>query len=114
MELGLSLGDASKKLGFLKENNTSNLQHKNSGNFDFSMTLGLNSGNQEREKGQRSQENDEDNDEDEEDDQISVGDGSDDNQGVQLNLLPLAPVPRQISSHLQSLPWSSDNGKSIH
>ncbi|KAI3444943.1 hypothetical protein Pfo_001608 [Paulownia fortunei] len=123
MELGLSLGDASKPLGFLKEDNTPNQQQKptKKSGLDFCMALGLNSpavGNQEREKAQKSQEHDEegDGDGDGDDDQISQEDGSDDNQGetpVQLNLLPLAPVPRQIiSSHLQSLPWSSDNGSS--
>ena len=89
MELGLSLGDASKSLGFLKDNNSSSNQDltKPTG-FDFCMSLGLSS----KENG--------------EDDDTSAEDGSDDNQEetetpLQLNLLPLAPVPRL---------WSSDNG----
>ncbi|KAG6395061.1 hypothetical protein SASPL_145652 [Salvia splendens] len=91
MELGLSLGDASKSLGFLKDNNSSTNQDltKPTG-FDFCMSLGLSS----KENG--------------EDDDTSAEDGSDDNQEetpLQLNLLPLAPLP------LPRL-WSSDNGSS--
>ncbi|KAL1561987.1 homeobox-leucine zipper protein [Salvia divinorum] len=93
MELGLSLGDASKS----QENSSPN-QHRNQAKttgIDFCMSLGLTSNNQERGK---AQENDD-------------GDGSDDSQEetpLQLNLLPLALRPRQISSRL----WSSDNGSS--
>ncbi|KAI3448941.1 hypothetical protein Pfo_005606 [Paulownia fortunei] len=117
MELGLSLGDASKPFGFLENSTQKQQQQKTSfknGGLDFCMALGLNSfavGNEERGKAKKSQENDDD----EDDDQISEGDDTDNNQGetpVQLNLLPLAPVPLRISSHLQSLPWSSDNGSS--
>ncbi|KAK6162875.1 hypothetical protein DH2020_002716 [Rehmannia glutinosa] len=116
MELGLSLGDASKPHGFLKESKNPNQKQKPTkmSGLDFCMALGLNSpvaGNyQEPEK---AQENDDDDEDDDDADQISQGDGSDDNH-MQLNLLPLDPVNprRQISSHLQSLPWSSDNGSS--
>lgn len=82
---------------------------------DFCMGLSLNScavENLEREESQKSQENDEDEDDDG-DDEISEGDGSHYNHGetapLQLNLLPLAPLPRRISN----LPWSSDNGLSL-
>ncbi|KAL1535915.1 homeobox-leucine zipper protein [Salvia divinorum] len=99
MELGLSLGDASKSLGFLKDNNNSTNQDLTKANgFDFCMSLGLGSENLERGKAQEN---------DDEDDDISAEDGSDDNNQeetpLQLNLLPLAPVPRL---------WSSDNGSS--
>lgn len=118
MELGLSLGDASKSLGFLKQNNSPN-QHQNptkKRGFDFCMSLGLTS--QERGKAQKSQENDDDGGGAGDDEEDDGDDSSDDNQEetetetqtpLQLNLLPLAPVPRQISSHL----WSSDNGRFI-
>ncbi|KAL0339228.1 UNVERIFIED_CONTAM: Homeobox-leucine zipper protein HAT14 [Sesamum angustifolium] len=121
MELGLSLGDATKPFGFLKENNTQKQQNaaiiKKSG-LDFCIALGLSSstvGDGDREKTQKSQEDDDD-DDDDDDDQSSEGDGSDDTQGethLQLNLRPFAPVHRRrISPRLQSLPWSSDNGSS--
>ncbi|KAL0346403.1 UNVERIFIED_CONTAM: Homeobox-leucine zipper protein HOX27 [Sesamum calycinum] len=114
MELGLSLGDANKPFGFLKENNTQKQQNaaiiKKSG-LDFCIALGLSSstvGDGDREKTQKSQEDDDD-DDDDDDDQSSEGDGSDDTQGethLQLNLRPLAPVHRRrISPRLQSLPW---------
>lgn len=114
MELGLSLGsDASRFL----ENKTQKSQQKSgmkNGCRDFCMGLSLNScavENLEREESQKSQENDEDEDDDG-DEEISEGDGSHYNHGetapLQLNLLPLAPLPRRISN----LPWSSDNGSS--
>ncbi|PIN25179.1 Transcription factor HEX [Handroanthus impetiginosus] len=112
MELGLSLGDASKSFGFLKDNKIQQEPTKKKSSLDFCMDLGLSSsGGGNQEKTQKSDENGEENGEDD-DDETSEGDGSDENQGeapVQLNLLPLAPVPRQISSNL---PWSSDNGSS--
>lgn len=107
MELGLSLGDASKSLGFLKERNSPNQQRNPSSKMkglDFCMSLGVGSKNQER--GKAPENDDGEGDGDDEEDDSSGGDGSDDNQPLQLNLLPLAPVPRQISSRL----WSSDNG----
>ncbi|KAL3622426.1 hypothetical protein CASFOL_033837 [Castilleja foliolosa] len=114
MELGLSLGDPSNTVGFLKLDSKSTAQDpkptKMSG-LNFCMALGLKS----TPASEKAQEIDGD-----DDDQISQGDDeSDDNhQGknpmLQLNLLPLVPVNprRQIASHLQSLPWSSDNGSS--
>ncbi|KAG6393240.1 hypothetical protein SASPL_147476 [Salvia splendens] len=84
MELGLSLGDASKSLGFLKDNNSSTNQDPTKATgFDFCMSLGLSS----KENG--------------EDEDTSAEDGNDDNQEetpLQLNLLPRL--------------WSSDNGSS--
>ncbi|XP_047939893.1 homeobox-leucine zipper protein HAT14-like [Salvia hispanica] len=87
MELGLSLGDASKSPVLLKENNSPN-QKQNQSGLDFCMSLGLTSKS-------NNQENDD----------VSA---STDETPLQLNLLPLAPLPRQISSRL----WCSDNGSS--
>ncbi|KAG6423256.1 hypothetical protein SASPL_113646 [Salvia splendens] len=98
MELGLSLGDASKSPVLLKENNSPNQnqnQSKTSG-LDFCMSLGLTSNNQERGKAQ-------------ENDDVSASDDSQEETPLQLNLLPLAPLPRQISS---SHNGSSKNGSS--
>lgn len=115
MELGLSLGDASKPLRFLKENKPANKT-----GLDFCMALGLSSpaisGNQQREKTHKTQENDQDKDGDgddedgDDDDDGDESDDDDDDPNLQLNLLPLAPIPLQICSR----PWSSDNGKSIN
>ncbi|KAG6420230.1 hypothetical protein SASPL_116751 [Salvia splendens] len=95
MELGLSLGDASKSSSLLKENNSPN-EHQNQTGLDFCMSLGLTSNYQERGKAH------------DQNDDASASDASQDETPLQLNLLPLAPLPRQISSRL----WSSDNGSS--
>ncbi|KAL0464376.1 UNVERIFIED_CONTAM: Homeobox-leucine zipper protein HAT14 [Sesamum latifolium] len=115
MELGLSLGDG---VGFLREDNNSEKPTKKkikTTALDFCMGLGLNSSaagggdDQEREKPQKSNDQDDDDDDDDDDDQMSEGDhqgSDDDNTPVQLNLLPLAPVPRRTLPN-----WStSDNG----
>ncbi|KAL3832897.1 hypothetical protein ACJIZ3_007633 [Penstemon smallii] len=112
MELGLSLGDASKPFNFLTENNTqkeTQLQTTKIRNnsLDFCIALGL---NQELQKTHKSH-----------DEETNGGHGSDDihnNTTLQLNLLPLSPVlspvPLQIYSNHQSLSYngSSDNGSS--
>lgn len=108
MELGLSLGDASKSFGFLKNEMIQKHQQKisiNNGGLDFRISLGLNSF-AEREEALKFQENGDDDD----DDRSSEGDVGDGETPIQLNLLPVAPVPLPVSSRLQSLPWSSDNG----
>ncbi|KAL2511614.1 Homeobox-leucine zipper protein HAT14 [Abeliophyllum distichum] len=120
MELGLSLGDASKSFGFMTKN--SNSEHRNTAitNKDgqvFCMALDLNStfGNQESEKTQKSHENYDDDDDDETLQERHV---TDDHQEkfmetpVQLNLLPLAPVPRHTRSLLRGVAWSSENSSS--
>ncbi|KAL2478457.1 Homeobox-leucine zipper protein HAT14 [Forsythia ovata] len=109
MELGLSLGDASKPVGFLTKNGASE-QHKKNG-LGFCMELGLNTNGGNQELAEKSHENDGDDDDD--DDQTSEDTrASMENTPIQLDLLPRAPVPRQTPSHLQPLPWSSDNGSS--
>ncbi|KAK6143121.1 hypothetical protein DH2020_023469 [Rehmannia glutinosa] len=113
MELGLSLGDASKTFKFLKNSSKKQKQQQKTSGLGFCMALGLNTtysvGNEEREKAhKKSQENEEEEDDDDDYNQISEGEDSDNNNReqtpVQLNLLPFAPV--------QILPWSSDNGSS--
>lgn len=109
MELGLSLGDASKSFGFLKNEMIQKHQQKisiNNGGLDFRISLGLNSF-AEREEALKFQENGDDDDDD--DDRSSEGDVGDGETPIQLNLLPIAPVPLPVSSRLQSLPWSSGN-----
>ncbi|KZV13941.1 hypothetical protein F511_44772 [Dorcoceras hygrometricum] len=108
MELGLRLGDASEPVMFLRENRSQETERftkiRKSSGSNLGMDLSL---NQEMEKTR--EENGE-----KEDDHISEGVASDGYQGetlLQLNLLPFSPVPRQISSHVESLPWSSDNGE---
>ncbi|KAH6755658.1 homeobox leucine zipper protein [Perilla frutescens var. hirtella] len=107
MELGLSLGNASEFL----ENGTGKQQKSGlkNGGPDLSMGLSLNSCAVENQG--RPQENDEDDDDG--DDEISEGDGCGHyNMGeapLQLNLLPLAPVPRRFSNHRSSENGSSGN-----
>ncbi|XP_073060309.1 homeobox-leucine zipper protein HAT4-like [Primulina eburnea] len=114
MELGLRLGDASEPMKFLQENGTQEAQRsftkikRSSGGLNLGTGLRL---NQEMEK---SRGIDEENGENEYD-RLSEGVGSDGDQGeawLQLNLLLFPPVPREISTHVESLPWSSDNGSS--
>ncbi|KAG8363554.1 hypothetical protein BUALT_Bualt19G0034600 [Buddleja alternifolia] len=117
MELGLSLGDASKPFGFSKQKQQQQ-QHKtniNKRGLDFCMALGLNPSspivNEEHHNTQKSHEEEDD---EEDDDNQSSDDDEMEAPLIQLNLLPLAPaVPRRILPHLQSLhPRSSDNGSS--
>ncbi|XP_075517254.1 homeobox-leucine zipper protein HAT4-like [Primulina tabacum] len=112
MELGLRLGDASEPMRFLQENSTQEVQRaftkikRSTGGLNLGIDLRL---NQEME---RSRGIDEENGENE-DDHLSEGVGSDQGEAsLQLNLLLFSPVPREISTHVESLPWSSDNGSS--
>lgn len=116
MELGLSLGDASKPFVFLaKRREISNTTQKGVG---FCMGLGINSN--ERQEHEKSKDEDEgaDGDDDMSEEPIKVNTKQTDQIRIsldppfQLDLLPLAPVPRHTSSHQQPLRWSSDNGSS--
>ncbi|XP_016483921.1 homeobox-leucine zipper protein HAT14 [Nicotiana tabacum] len=133
MELGLSLGDtntntttataaaASSKSFFLSKNiktSSSDQNHskKKRKGLGFCMALGINSSNGKVQE-QHDDDDDEENPEKSHDDEDDEGDEHTSEEGningntpVQLDLLPLAPVPRR--SFPQSLHWSSDNGSS--
>ncbi|KAK4738330.1 hypothetical protein R3W88_002027 [Solanum pinnatisectum] len=109
MELGLSLGDAntnnttnsSPKSFFLSKKNvisTCNDDEKKK-SLGFCMALGINSSSE-----RVQQDEDEENNTSEE--------GTNNTLPVQLDLLPLVPVPVPPTNLPQSLHWSSDNGSS--
>lgn len=112
MELGLSLGDAntnnttnsSAKSFFLCKKNvisTCNDDEKKK-SLGFCMALGINSSSERVEQ-----------DEDDEENNTSE-EGTNNTLPVQLDLLPLVPVPLPPTNNLhQSLHWSSDNGMLI-
>lgn len=119
MELGLSLGDAntatttttsSPKSFFLSEKNnvinstTSSCDHQKKKGLGFCMALGINSSSSG--KVQQDDENQEENDE-----ENSSEEGTNNTVPVQLDLLPLVPVPPPAHP-LNTLHWSSDNGSS--
>ncbi|XP_022896528.1 homeobox-leucine zipper protein HOX11-like [Olea europaea var. sylvestris] len=106
MELGLSLGDASKPVGFLTKNGDSE-KHKKNG-FGFFVELGLNTNGGNQELAEKSHENDGgDDDQTSEDTRANM-----ENTPIQLDLLPRSSVPCQTPSQIQPRPWSSDNGSS--
>ncbi|KAL3537292.1 hypothetical protein ACH5RR_000658 [Cinchona calisaya] len=127
MELGLTLGgDQTTSKPFIYSNhhpNNNNNNNKSSSSssanlgLGFYMALGLNNNNNnpnekiESRKTSESKEN-----EDDDDDRTSSEHTRDDEHitPLQLDLLPLAPVPRPVSSraHTQHLRFSSDNGSS--
>lgn len=100
MELGLSLGEAPKPFSFMEKSSKSNK------GLEFCMGLGV--GLNTREDNEASDERDSSSKRSAED-----GGGRDKTASidppVQLDLLPLAPVPRHLSSHLP-FPWPSENG----
>ncbi|CAK9181735.1 unnamed protein product [Ilex paraguariensis] len=120
MELGLSLGDSSKPFAFLPKNRELTPTTTNNTSRGFCMTLGINSnGRREQEKAQERSHHDSSEDDDrtsEETIKAHTEDGVDQmvylSPPVQLDLLPLAPVPRLTPSNQQIFPWSSDNGSS--
>ncbi|KAG5627347.1 hypothetical protein H5410_012565 [Solanum commersonii] len=114
MELGLSLGDAntnnttnsSPKSFFLSKKNviSSCNDHEKKKSLGFCMALGINSSSERVEQ---------DEDEDEEENNTSEEGTNNTPLPVQLDLLPLVPVPLPPTNNLpQSLHWSSDNGSS--
>ncbi|WP_304949775.1 hypothetical protein [Candidatus Phytoplasma australasiaticum] len=121
MELALSLGDASisnKPFGFLSKPSNKLSSSSSSSLMALGFCVGLAhdsgsgsgsaSGSVHDEDGRDLQ----DEDDDEEEDEKTVLPGSD--PPVQLDLLPLAPVPRsshQPSSHHLRFPWLSDHCK---
>ncbi|XP_059645542.1 homeobox-leucine zipper protein HOX11-like [Cornus florida] len=109
MELGLSLGDASKPFGFLSKDHTEIKSSNNNNTLGFCMALGITSSNgrqeQEREKTHHHHHHHQ-SERNGTDQTVSV------DPPVQLNLLPLSPVPRHSPSYHQSFPWPSDNGSS--
>ncbi|KAA8515726.1 hypothetical protein F0562_018663 [Nyssa sinensis] len=114
MELGLSLGDASKPFGFLSKDREVN---STSNGLGFCMALGINSnGGQEQER-EIEHHDDEDADDESEDQALRRNTRNGDQRlsvdpPVQLDLLPLTTFPRSSPSHQQSFPWPSDNGSS--
>ncbi|XP_006359162.1 homeobox-leucine zipper protein HOX11-like [Solanum tuberosum] len=111
MELGLSLGDAktnnttnsSPKSFFLCKKNVISTcnDHEKKKSLGFCMALGINSSSERVEQ-----------DEDDEENNTSE-EGTNNTLPVQLDLLPLVPVPLPPTNNLpQSLHWSSDNGSS--
>ncbi|XP_055817781.1 homeobox-leucine zipper protein HOX11-like [Solanum dulcamara] len=116
MELGLSLGDAntsttnnttsSPKSFFLSKKNvisTSCDHDEKKKGLGFCMALGINSSPSGKVQ-QEDEENDEENNTSEE--------GTNNTLPVQLDLLPLVPVPTPLNSIHPSHHWSSDNGSS--
>ncbi|KAK9283764.1 hypothetical protein L1049_012016 [Liquidambar formosana] len=92
MELGLSLGDASKPFGFMDK--TREVAHNKGLGFCMGLSIGSNGREEDKEKREK-----------ESGKRVSV------DPPVQLDLLPLAPVPRNPPSQ-QAFPWPSDNGSS--
>ncbi|KAA8520296.1 hypothetical protein F0562_014552 [Nyssa sinensis] len=113
MELGLSLGDASKPFGLLAKDREI---HTTRNDLGFCMALGINSnGRQEQET--EKEHHDDDYADDESDEALKTSRRNGDQRvsvdlPVQLDLLPRAPVPRSTPLHQQSFPWPSDNGSS--
>ncbi|KAK4379630.1 hypothetical protein RND71_001492 [Anisodus tanguticus] len=121
MELGLSLGDntksASSKSFFLSNNNiTSSDQQKDSkkmkNGLRFCMALGINSSSSGRGGVQEEQNNENQEENDDGDEENTSEEGNINKTTVQLDLLPLVPVPVHHRNLPQSLRWSSDNGSS--
>ncbi|OVA13081.1 Homeobox domain [Macleaya cordata] len=98
MELGLSLGEVSRPFGGCTDKNRSKMNNKSLG---FCMGLGVGGFNgRDEEKGEQS-------DEQQRNERRVSADPP-----VQLDLLPLAPVPRNQPSSQTGFPWSSENGNS--
>ncbi|XP_015066232.1 homeobox-leucine zipper protein HOX11-like [Solanum pennellii] len=106
MELGLSLGDAntssSPKSFFLSKKkviSTCN-DHEKKKNLGFCMALGINSSSERVEQDIEDEENN------------TSEEGTNNTLPVQLDLLPLVPLPNPPTNLPQSHHWSSDNGSS--
>ncbi|XP_034705385.1 homeobox-leucine zipper protein HOX11-like [Vitis riparia] len=108
MELELSLGDASSKPFAFMEKAHRQVANKGLG---FSMGLGLGSAGRDQEEQKIHEVADDDDDDDGEDDDDGRDQRASMGLPLQLDLLPLAPVPRNQASH-QGLTWPSDNGSS--
>ncbi|KAF9597268.1 hypothetical protein IFM89_016409 [Coptis chinensis] len=104
MELGLSLGESSRtSFTFLDKGNTNKMNNKG---FGFCMGLGLSS----TLNASEAERKENGGNEREERNEKRVSAECIVTQPLQLDLLPLAPVPRNNSS--QGLPWLSENGNS--
>ncbi|KAL5762821.1 hypothetical protein ACOSP7_019085 [Xanthoceras sorbifolium] len=104
MELGLSLGDASKAFGFMEKSHD-HVTNKSLG-FCMGLSIGPNGNNKESQEDDRCHHHD---------DEVKKQTSPDKPEApiVQLDLLPNTPVPRNPSSvQLLAFPWasSSDNG----
>lgn len=119
MELGLSLGDASKPFGFMEKPRNRVLS-----NGSLGLCMGLSIGSTARdEEEQRQHQHDKEKSDGADADDHTTEQGTKtsfitenghervdpDPPVVQLDLLPLAPVPRHHPSQL-AFPWLSDNG----
>ncbi|XAR63398.1 hypothetical protein NMG60_11023313 [Bertholletia excelsa] len=110
MELGLSLGDPSRPFGFLAKERGPN----SNGGFGFCMGLGLDPDpGQDPSREKSSGAGDGDRDGSDRGEKRSTGNDdrrvSSDQPPLQLDLLPLGPVPR---NNKQGFSWPSDNGSS--
>ncbi|KAJ8565670.1 hypothetical protein K7X08_008246 [Anisodus acutangulus] len=125
MELGLSLGDntksASSKSFFLSKNNITNTSsdddnHQKKNGLVFCMALGINNSSSSGRGGVQEEQNNENQEENDDDDEENTSEEGNinctNNTPVQLDLLPLVPVPAPHRNLPQSLHWSSDNGSS--
>ncbi|XP_058108480.1 homeobox-leucine zipper protein HOX11-like [Magnolia sinica] len=103
MELGLSLGEAPKPFSFMEKASKSSSRGLG---FCMALGVGLNTSEENKEdkrEGERRAATTER--EGERDERVSAG------PPIQLDLLPLAPVPRYPPPHL-TFPWSADHGNS--
>ncbi|KAL3516597.1 hypothetical protein ACH5RR_023499 [Cinchona calisaya] len=128
------LSFSTKNKGLDSQNHPNNIDNNKNLGLRFCMGLGINNNNNSsgRKESRRSSESKENNDvfygdEDADDDRTSserTRDDDDDDEDyqrkrgvsvdipLQLDLLPLAPVPRPTPIRAQPLRWSSDNGSS--
>ncbi|GFY92132.1 homeobox leucine zipper protein [Actinidia rufa] len=94
MELGLSLGDPSRPFGFLPKNREVN--NNNSQGLGFCMSLGINgsgTGRQQLEREKSTTDESQQGSRNRDDPAAYIG------STLQLDLLPLSPLPRHTSSH---------------
>lgn len=105
MELGLSLGDTSRKFGCSnssgnEKNHSNKIMKKKCLGFCMALGVGFNGRDEEDEEEETEKEEKSD------ENKRRVSSSSVDPSPVQLDLLPLVPVPR----NRPGFPWSSENG----
>ncbi|CAK9144771.1 unnamed protein product [Ilex paraguariensis] len=117
MELGLSLGDAAKSFEFFPRNSNLNTIATNNTGLGVCMALGINLNGRVQEQVKAPESiHDDSPDTSEETIKTQTRDHLDQRVSlsppVQLDLLPLYPVPRHTPSHQRPFPWPSDDGSS--